>query len=1204
MKGKFLWSLLIVVLFFLIPKVFYADQGGNRFTGDMTPDIYDSGLPNVILNFSLETSKNVSVLNISLPEGVILVNNSNKTSENDTIFVFYETENKVSWKNSTIQGFLNSSAWFSINVTLPIKHKKTKLRFNTSLELVNGTKVGGYDELELHPTYWSTSRKFYVTPQKGDFPIRNFNETNFYNVTFYLKTLIPSNNFTVESSGVVYPKDSQEKFYSFSNSMKFDVYINGNQSNISITNSTSIIELVPDFTYPPGLYESFVTVYLSENKSENISFPIEFQIPISHKNLIKNGKAKLYTEFFGNVTYFLEIPVNITFVSLFINSSKDDSVFVYEGNALKTYFLKDGFYSVGSNPSILRIYSSDQDLHNASLEFSFLPFNISSDSKLVNLINFSYIFPGIPSTRSLKIQNLGNLSYHFQISSEIFKELKFNNLVSNKSVYFFVNPWIKKIDVTLETSSNGNFSLKLISPNNSTVNSTSTFVLNNTPIKVEKISYENPESGLWKLNITNLNEENANVTIKLYVNSSLLNFSSSVFDIGSFDSKELNLTLETPIQFFSGEYKGNVKFLLNASYFVLPIYFFSNGTEFVINNEYEKPEIYAEDNIGFNRTDLNNITLTLNITNIGAMPINLSSYYSPFLNNTDFNTSFVRIANVTIVNESLQPQKSTLAYIYLYVLTNETKNKEGIYSGNAIFNATSNSFSSTISVKIKVNLSSRLNTRLKVGSNYIKPSEKFTIYVIPKYLNGTVVHNLGASNFTFSLKEIHTDRQYDISQPSLSFNTSLYELNFTLPSAILGGTYILTGGVEHHINSVTLTGDLLYKYLYVNETGLKFSVVSNYSDEIYEGDYTFLYVKVNNYGFLPSNSSRDIIKLNKNCSSIVVYEGPKTCSGSSFSDSTWYLSVPENSSCYVSWKLKGEEKGICEINISVDGKWFRPFYKTIILSIRNVSASTPSSASTGPSEIQSLENKTIEIEFPEVLIVKRNSENETFGVVRSIGFDGTVDIEVKNVNSSWIKLYPSHFVIGKGETQNITIEVDVGDEKVGRYDGTFVFSFDNESEDVSFKLYVWPSDVEIQLINISLKLFENRISNLTGIVKGNISLTTKLNLTKEKLNLLKESLKKQDFVKAYNLFYEVKAMLEDIEREVPQQASKKVSKEKNIWFYVKISLAIVGILFLIYLFWPEEEVTYKSYWYRKQPFYKRILEIIKEKFKKRVAKKI
>lgn len=1208
MKGKLFFVFLVIVFVFLFIPICSTGLDGKftgtrltPFTVSLSPSAYDSGLFNVTLNFSLETSENVSVFNISLPQEIVFINNSNMTSEENTVFVFYGAENTVSWINSSTQGFLSSTGWFTINVNLPIKHQITSLRFNVTVEYLNGTQNYGNDTLTLLPTYWSTSRKFYVTPPGGDFPIKNFNENNYYNVTFYLKTIVPFTNFTVESSSIIYPRSSQEKFYSFNNSIRFDIFINGTSTNSSTTNSTSLIEIIPHLTYPPGLYESSITIYSTQNKSENLTFPIEFQIPISTQNLIKNRRAILKTEFSSNASYFLEVPVNTTFVYLSLNSSKEESVFVYEGNVLKTYFLKDGFYPVEDNISTLQIYSGSQDLHNVSLEISLLPFNISERSELVKTINFSYVLPGHSAIRNLKIENLGNLSYHFQLSSEIFRELKFDNLAANKSISFYVNPWIRKIDAILETASKENFSLLLVSPDNSTANSTSTFVLNNTPIRVEEISFEDPESGLWRLNVINLNGESANVTLRLYVNSSLLNFSSPVFDIGSFESKGLNLTLELPTQFFSGEYKGYVRFLLNASYFELPIYFFSNGSDFVINNKYENPEIYAEDNIGFNRTGTNNITLILNITNVGDVPINLSFYYFPFLNNTAFNTSFMRITNVTIDNESLQPQESTLAYVYVYVYTNETRNKEGIYSGNVIFNASSNYSFSTISVNVKINLSSKLDVNLEAHPTYVKPSRKFTVDVKPFYLNGTLVYYLSSSNFTFSLKEIHTGKEYDLSASSLFFNYFLYELNLTLPSDTLGGTYTLTSVVDHYTSGVKLSGQTLYKHLFVNETGLKFSIVNNFSEEIYVDESTVLYVRITNYGFLASNSSRDIIKLEKNCSSILVYEGPKSCEDSSYSNSVWHLSVPENSSCYVSWKLKGRDKGVCEINISVDGKWFRPFYEAIALIIRNVTVPTPSPEAP---EIQSLENKTIEVEFPEVLIVKRNSVNRTFGIVRSIGFDGAVDIEVENVNSSWIKLYPSHFVIGKDDIQNITIEMSVEDEKVGVYNGVFVFSFDGENESISFKLYVWPSDVEIQLINISLKLFENRISNLTEIIKENASLATKLNLTKEKLNLLKESLKKQDFIKAYNLFYEVKAMLEDIESEISQLSPKEVSKGSDIWFYVKISLCAIGILFLLYLFWPEEEVTYKSYWYRKQPFYKRIFELLKERFKKRVVRKI
>jgi len=99
---------------------------------------------------------------------------------------------------------------------------------------------------------------------------------------------------------------------------------------------------------------------------------------------------------------------------------------------------------------------------------------------------------------------------------------------------------------------------------------------------------------------------------------------------------------------------------------------------------------------------------------------------------------------------------------------------------------------------------------------------------------------------------------------------------------------------------------------------------------------------------------------------------------------------------------------------------------------------------------------------------------------------------------------------------------------------------------------------------------------------------------------LKEYFEKGNYFKAYSLFNEVKAMVKELEGEISEYGKEEVGFD--IWFYVKIISAAVGLLVLVYLFWPEElEYTYQKRFYKKR-IWKRSVEAAIKRIKKIISK--
>ncbi|MCD6371685.1 MAG: hypothetical protein J7L39_03135, partial [Candidatus Aenigmarchaeota archaeon] len=757
--------ILFVLFFFLvlikIPyslSLYIKDGKGPDPTGcertnlniQIVPSQIDSGLKNVLLNLSVNSPlKNATTLNINLSSVFSFVENSNGTSENAT-FTFYSSENILSWKNTTVLGFLNSSGWFSFNVSTSEISNSTSYTITVNINNVDDTCYYDETSVSLIASIWSKSNKFYVTPRGtvNFFPLQNlylFDSSIFLgNITFYLKSLSTLNLSIKNTSYVFKPLYAQDELYSsdcFQNSNLFLVKINDTYSNETQIKGSANLTIISKDTCPPGLYSVNFTIFETTNESESLVLPFKLNIPISDKNLIEDDKATVKGKIAsGRHEFVLLLPSsNYSFISwYFYSTNSSDKILFYDfSNNIRGYGVSGsrGYIDVGNSKKFLiKIFSTDHQLHKISFDISLIPLNVTENGVPLDKINFTVLKEDENLTKEISLENYGNKAYEFNVSARLFKKLTFSSSAST-TFNFFVHPSVVEMYARLEWNDKGNYSMKLINPNELIVNSS--YMASENDYNWMELYFDNPESGLWKVDVDKFDGGSYNLSVLLVLNESeFIHLHNSSFILNGFESGNVSITLKIPESSPSGLIEGEVKFDMNASHFILPLEVYANTTEFVVNNDYENIEAYAEDNIGFNRTGENNITLILNISNIGTLPFSISLVnFSSRLNNTLNSSWFVRVSNVSIQRAQVDVGNYSLVNVTLYVLTNETLNKEGKYVGDLWLNFSSEEGNELVKSILVLNLSSLLKLRIiSIDPNIVSTSENLIIEVVPKYL--------------------------------------------------------------------------------------------------------------------------------------------------------------------------------------------------------------------------------------------------------------------------------------------------------------------------------------------------------------------------------------------------------------------------------------------------------------------------------------
>jgi hypothetical protein len=125
-----------LLYFFIIGSVLAGD-----FTPSITPSIVESTSSDIELRFNisnLDSSDNITAVNITIPAGFVLVQGSNETSVSLSLLDFTNSSNYMTWENATSEGFilLSTSEWF--NGTFSATTSPGNYTFNISVWHTNG----------------------------------------------------------------------------------------------------------------------------------------------------------------------------------------------------------------------------------------------------------------------------------------------------------------------------------------------------------------------------------------------------------------------------------------------------------------------------------------------------------------------------------------------------------------------------------------------------------------------------------------------------------------------------------------------------------------------------------------------------------------------------------------------------------------------------------------------------------------------------------------------------------------------------------------------------------------------------------------------------------------------------------------------------------------------------------------------------------
>ncbi|OYT41378.1 MAG: hypothetical protein B6U78_03020 [Candidatus Aenigmarchaeota archaeon ex4484_224] len=659
----------------------------------------------------------------------------------------------------------------------------------------------------------------------------------------------------------------------------------------------------------------------------------------------------------------------------------------------------------------------------------------------------------------------------------------------------------------------------------------------------------------------------------------------------------------------------------NGAFYILPIKFNVTASSVFINEKFSKTSVYKEDDIGFNRT----ILFSISILNNGLSSVNISiEKEMGFLNCSSDVSSFLRY-NVSYYPNELSSNTSDNINISISIYTNETKDKQCLYSGIIPINLTEqNGISRIFNLSIQYNLTNLLSiSSILLNNTIISPPKNISISFVPKYL-GNELYDGNETTANISLKLVHLNETSYTLIPQIFYSSVLFDparSNYTYIFSIsnsLGGIYDLYIYFNHTntLKGIVYQGSSVYHNFKINKEALKANLISPSSLSLYPSNTSYIKIEVWNYGLLKSNSSLDKMKIQEDCAYYSISFNSSNCTYSPSSPSSEIgLEINPNSMCEVVWKIKASDKGdskYCDTKISFEGLWFNSQPFTIKIKVINTTTpTTPPSTTTQQNQTITISNIIRNItwyQVPSLIVLEQNSTNTTFVTVKN---EGNVQEElifsIKNLPINLYKILNLKLTVNPNQIVSFYVTFN-GSGEIGEYSGEFEISTNDSSIKLtkSFKLKIIPGYQTKIYVNKTFNEFLERfveLENKTNELKSKGYKTEiveqKLSLVLEKLNQLKAYIENNDYYHGYLLLDDINEMLNDINSTFSKLPKEEV---KIDWFLIiGVGLTVFGIGFLVYLFWPTESYfdhkKKKFVWKpekRKEDWFKKIKEEIKK----------
>ena len=925
------------------------------------------------------------------------------------------------------------------------------------------------------------------------------------------------------------------------------------------------------------------------------------------------------------------------------NSSKDIDLFVIDydtGNLLAKSINKSGFEEVYINLTPgkiyeIRIYGNvSQEDYTGFLSFSTLKLlNASNLSHQISKISFGTLNITNSSTLNLTLKNVGSINFS-NIKQEIViyhLDTFYQNNGNANNFTFFVPSFANKIKVSVNWTGNASYNLSLYNPSGTLIDYSShkQNIANIANVEKEEfVETTNVNEGYWKIQVSNLTNDTNSYTViaKFYVNPNWWfssNYSSSGYNFNySTTNHTFNLTLSVPKNATSGIYKGYIRYHGSGG-IEIPFELNVSTSTFLINGSTKNATIIINDNIGFNRSIVFNIT----IKNIGNKNLtfdqitnssNLTGATGGYID-FDFNLS----------SEIIKPNETVNLTINITLDTTKTKDNKTIYTGWINFTSNNSAPYQNFVLILKVNLTDLLkvnilNITTSLGNYYINANkdENVTVQLEVFYINGTEIESvLKLENFSDAKivqnKFLINNQYYSFPLTNLYSGNSPsiwtgneYKINVTIPtnsSNIPGGNYTFYINVTYNSNNsgkvYTYKGQGSWYPLIINASGFYMNSTQSSISVDNQSSKNFT-ISIYNYGPVADTTT---LHFNKGSCSIQitnVYCSSISCNSSS-DKLTVNLSAIQgydlSGNVSVTWTIKGdcgEECYNCYAKIYGASRWYNNLSFYIDVDATEVEEEEEETTETETQytfeEEEEEENITLVANFTfysyeDTILIRQNSTNSTIIKIKNNGdVNQTVSLDIEGINESWFSISPYSQTIKPTEIKEYNVTFEIEFPEIKDYSGRYKATSPNMSLTKTFTLKVLPSIEnetklmeEINKTELNLSEIEKEIENLKKEGYNVQDIESIYNLTKENLEKIKNYIKEKKYSEAYSLLEEVKSYIEILDEsiekaKVPPSIFDTILK--FLWkygIYILIPIIFVGIGLLIYMLLPPEEVKPK-----------------------------
>ena len=717
------------------------------------------------ITITAPSDKNITQVNITLPEGFAFVEGSNNTNTTSSFLMISATN--ISWVNRTPEQPVienGSSAWFSFQADVPL------IFANVSINITSFNESGSIIEenqsyVVVEPEKISTAREFGAIQ-----PSIILNDTNDFeeNVSVVINSSL---QYTlgievINDTASAYP--GVQGLISFGNYSQENLYSDnkysiGNGGCLYLEERKVILKLLvknatdcstsaygltggnnTNFTViynssqpcPPGDYFSTLTLRNITNSKENITLPLFITIPITSSNQLNStyGNATILGNFSANSNYHRfffntsDIP-NSTMITLKLRpTSQDLDLFLFSNGSFVDESIENNtaeetiIYALGQNDRNemmeIRIYgnfSSGYDRYTLTLHFTTL--NISDENGNSVDLNVGEMNVSQVYIYNVTLKNEGNINLtNTREEYEVYWTKNFSSTFpQNFTVQ--VPDFATKIEAVLYWNGSSNYTVSLISPSGEYLaNSSGKYMIANFTGGLQKeIARYSPENivgetrkGIWRISVQNHSSVSNmyELEVRIWLNAS--KFISTNFTQGwnftQVGTENSTFNLQINITVPNETIPG-----LHRGYIK---YFSDNGAVYAIPVSFNVTTPSLMVNSSYTSSTLTlvdnigfnrTLNISIPINNTGNLDLSFDSVnFSNFLNLTNNRSKYVNLS--VEYPEQIQPNSSALLNVSVDVSTLTTSNQEGIYEGWVFLNCSECHPYQTFNLTVRLNL--------------------------------------------------------------------------------------------------------------------------------------------------------------------------------------------------------------------------------------------------------------------------------------------------------------------------------------------------------------------------------------------------------------------------------------------------------------------------------------------------------------------